>query len=207
LLLDLHLHETRSLTVEDSPIDRFQATLDRARAAPLPIPHAMALATASATGRPSVRTVLLRGVDERGFVFFTDTRSPKAQDLAANPFAALSFFWPPPLDEQVRVEGSIEPVTDAEADSYFAARPVGSQLGAWASVQSSPIASRAELLGKVAEVASRFERRPVPRPAYWSGYRVVPSRIEFWFARADRLHERILYTRSGEGWTTGLLSP
>jgi pyridoxamine 5'-phosphate oxidase len=189
-----------------NPITRFAALLERAKQTDLPEPTAMALATADARGRPSVRVVLLKGFDERGFVFFTNLESRKASELLANPYAALCFHWQP-LELQVRIEGSVAPVTEAEADEYFASRPRGSQIGAWASRQSRPLLSYSELRDRVAGLEERFGSGSIPRPEFWSGFRVVPERIEFWTSRPDRLHEREVYSHDGEGWRTELLYP
>jgi pyridoxamine 5'-phosphate oxidase len=166
-----------------------------------------ALATVDASGQPSVRFVLIKQADERGFVFYTNLGSAKASALAARPVAALAFHWST-IDEQVRAEGSIEPASDAEADAYFAARTRGSQLAAWASRQSAPIADRAALEARFAEVERRFANvQNVPRPAFWGGYRLVPVRIEFWRDRADRLHDRWSFTRAGDAWQMHRLQP
>ena len=169
-------------------------------------PNAMALATADADGRLGLRTVLLKGHDTRGFVFYTNRQSRKGADLAAHARAALLFHWKS-LRRQVRIEGPVSPVSDAEADAYFATRPRDSQLGAWASDQSRPLASRALFEERFAEVKARFDGGAVPRPPHWSGYRVAPERIEFWQDRAFRLHERWLFTRADDGWAEGLLYP
>ena len=169
-------------------------------------PDAMALATADAAGRPSVRMVLLKGHDQRGFVFYTNGDSRKGGELEANPHAALALHWKS-LRRQVRIEGPVEPVSAAEADAYFASRSPDSQLGAWASEQSRPLPSRETFERRFEDMRARFEGRAVPRPPRWSGFRVVPERIEFWSDRPHRLHERRLFTRSGEGWTEGLLYP
>jgi pyridoxamine 5'-phosphate oxidase len=168
--------------------------------------NAMALATADADGRPSARMVLLKGHDAHGFVFYTNLDSRKGGELAANPHAALLFHWKS-LRRQVRIEGDVEPVTAAEADAYFATRSRDSQLGAWASEQSRPLASRAVFESRYEEMAARFEGGDVPRPPRWSGFRLVPERIEFWTDRAHRLHERRLFKRAAEGWSEGLLYP
>ena len=169
-------------------------------------PNAMALATADAAGRPSLRMVLLKGHDERGFVFYTNRDSRKGVELEINPRAALLFHWKS-LRRQVRIEGPVEPMSDQEADLYFATRSRDSQLGAWASDQSRPLDSRATFERRYEEMRARFEARDVPRPPRWSGYRVRPERIEFWTDRAHRLHERRVFTRENGGWSEGLLYP
>jgi len=188
------------------PIARFLALLEKAKQSPIAEPTAMALATADGEGRPSVRMVLLKGADERGFVFYTNLQSRKALEIAANPHSALCFHWQP-LEVQIRVEGPVQPVSAEEADAYFATRPRGSQIGAWASQQSRPLASYEDLLARVAEIQERFADQPVPRPDFWSGFRLVPDRIEFWTNRSDRLHERELFTRTATGWDRILLYP
>jgi pyridoxamine 5'-phosphate oxidase len=193
----------------DDPIQRFIALLDRARGTPQIVePTAMTLATVGADGRPSVRVVLLKGIDEDGLVFYTNLESRKGKEALAQPDVALVFWWPP-LESQIRFEGRAERVSDEDADAYFATRPRGSQLGAWASAQSEPIASRAELEAKLADVTEKFEGMPVPRPPHWSGLRVRPVAIEFWKNRPNRLHERELYTREKQGapWYVQLLNP
>ncbi|WP_437284483.1 pyridoxamine 5'-phosphate oxidase [Sorangium sp. So ce406] len=167
---------------------------------------AMTLATADASGRPSARMVLLKGIDDRGFVFFTNHGSRKAMDLEANPFAALCIHWARAA-EQIRVEGRVERISDAESDAYFATRPRGSQIGAWASRQSAPLPSRERLIERVREIEARFEGQPVPRPAFWGGYRVVPERIEVWRGQESRLHDRLVYLRDGGGWRVERLYP
>ena len=178
-----------------------------ARASELcPEPEAVVLSTVDENGQPSGRMVLCKAFDERGFVFFTNLGSAKARALRASPRAALCFYWVP-LGTQVRIEGAAEPVTDAEADAYFATRPRESQLGAWASKQSQPLASRSDLDRRVEEVEQQFAGRAVPRPPFWSGFRVVPRSIEFWTREAARLHVREHYERSGNSWTRTLLYP
>ena len=185
----------------------FEEWLALARGSEPNDPEAVALATADAQGRPSVRMVLLKGHDARGFVFYTNQDSRKGGELDANPHAALLFHWKS-LRRQVRIEGQVEPVTAAEADAYFASRSRDSQLGAWASDQSRPLASRDIFETRYEEMRARFEGGPVPRPPRWSGYRVSPRAIEFWSDRAHRLHERRLFTlRADGGWDEGLLYP
>ena len=168
--------------------------------------NAMALATADAEGRPSLRMVLLKGHSPEGFVFYTNRNSRKAGALAANHQAALLFHWKS-LRRQVRIEGNVVPVSDAESDAYFASRSRDSQLGAWASDQSQPLADRATFETEYEAVRAQFESGEVPRPPHWGGYRVVPDRIEFWLDRAHRLHERRLFTPVDGGWAEGLLYP
>jgi pyridoxamine 5'-phosphate oxidase len=192
--------------VSRDPIDRFTALFARAGDG-APFDHtAMALATADADGRPGVRIVLLHGLDARGFVIITNYASRKGRDIAANPQAALCFYWPW-LDEQVRIEGRLSPIDAAESDAYFATRPRGKQVGAWASPQSRPLASRAELELRCAEIDRRFADQTVPRPPFWGGFRLVPDRLEFWKAGESRLHDRVVYTRDGDGWKVERLAP
>ena len=188
------------------PIARFSDWLRDAEASELNDPNAVALATVDGDGQPSVRMVLLKGLSDDGFVFYTNQQSRKADDLAAQPRAGLLFHWKT-LRRQVRVEGAVTPVSEAEADAYFATRGRISKLGAWASDQSRALPARATLEAKLAEVKARFEGGDVPRPPHWSGYRVAPERIEFWSDGDHRLHNRELYVRSAEGWATSLLYP
>jgi pyridoxamine 5'-phosphate oxidase len=191
----------------ENPHELFDRWLAEARAAEPNDPEAMALATADAAGRPSVRMVLLKGHDARGFAFYTNSQSRKGDELAANPRAALLFHWKS-LRRQVRIEGDVEPVGEAESDAYFATRSRDSRLGAWASDQSRPLSSRAAFEARYADLAADHEGKDVPRPPYWWGYRLVPDRIEFWSDRPHRLHERRLFTRlADDGWSEGLLYP
>jgi pyridoxamine 5'-phosphate oxidase len=188
------------------PIDRFSDWLHEAEASEPNDPNAVALATVNAAGQPAVRMVLLKGLSDAGFVFYTNQQSRKADDLGANARAALLFHWKT-LRRQVRVEGAVTPVSDAEADAYFATRGRISKLGAWASDQSRPLPDRATLEAKLADVTARFEGSDVPRPPHWSGYRVAPSAIEFWWDGEHRLHNRELFVRNENGWTTSLMYP
>ncbi|HEU5346363.1 MAG TPA: pyridoxamine 5'-phosphate oxidase [Ktedonobacterales bacterium] len=193
--------------MDGDPIRQFQAWFDAAVAAGHPEPNAMAVATAMPDGAPSARMTLLKGLDERGFVFYTNYESRKGGELAANPRAALIFFWVL-LERQVRVEGRVERVSAEESDAYFHSRPVGSQLGAVASAQSHVISGRAELEQAYRALEEQYAGREVPRPPHWGGFRVIPQVIEFWQGRPSRLHDRLRYTRASEGgWRIERLSP
>lgn len=191
----------------DDPFALFDTWFAEARLSEINDSNAMALATVDATGQPSVRMVLLKGHDARGFVFYTNRESRKAQDLGEGSKAALLFHWKS-LRRQIRIEGPVSRVTDAESDAYFASRHRDSQLGAWASDQSRPLDRRETFEARFEEVRARFEGGEVPRPPHWGGYRVTPQRIEFWLDREHRLHERRIFTRTAEGgWDEGLLFP
>ena len=193
-------------TIDRDPIKQFQIWLNDAIAAKLPLPEAMTLATATPDGKPSARMVLLKQVDEDGFVFFTNYRSAKAEQLDANPYAALVFYWSQ-LDRQVRVEGSVTKTPAEESRDYFKTRPRESQIGAWASAQSQAISSRDVLEQRAQELEALYCDREVDCPEHWGGYRLKPERIEFWKSRVGRLHDRILYERDGTGWTITRLAP
>ena len=188
-----------------SPITEFLNAVERATAHQVDTAPA-SLATADAQGRPSVRVVLIRHVDDRGFVFHTNYTSRKGRELDENPHASLCFYWPT-LDEQIRIEGTVARLPGSESDAYFDGRPRGSQLGAWASEQSAVLPSRETLESKYRAIEERFHEQTVPRPPFWGGYRLTPARIEFWYGRPDRLHDRVLYTRSKDGWQIERLYP
>lgn len=193
-------------SVDPDAIRQFRVWFQDAVECGIPSVNAMALATATADGVPSVRMVLLKGVDPRGFVFYTNYESVKGRELAANPNAALCFYWRE-LERQIRIQGRVEQTTTAESDAYFATRPEGSRFGAAASPQSSVLPDRAALESKVAGLRVRYPHGDVPRPANWGGYRVVPEVIEFWQGRPDRLHDRIRYTLAEAGWVIERLAP
>ncbi len=193
--------------VDQDPIAQFRAWFEEALAANLHEPNAMTLATATPDGHPSARVVLLKGFDERGFVFYTNYEGRKGQEMEQNPHAALVFYWGE-LQRQVRIEGRVSRVPERESDSYYASRPRGSRLGAWASEQSRPVEDRSLLERRLRELETEYEGRPVPRPAFWGGCRVEPEAVEFWQGRENRLHDRIVYRRAGDGgWEIERLQP
>lgn len=201
------MDETRAAILSAAhPYDVFRRWMDEATAREPGDATAMALATASPDGVPSARMVLLKAADARGFVFYSNAGSRKGEDLAANPRAALVFYWPT-LARQVRIEGRVEPVSEAEADAYFASRPRISKLGAWASDQSRPLADNAALERRLGELEARYPGEDIPRPPHWRGWRVLPERMEFWRDMPHRLHERTLFTRLGDGWSASKLFP
>jgi pyridoxamine 5'-phosphate oxidase len=191
--------------VAPSPFTQFDNWLKEAIAAQLPEPNAMTLATAATDGRPSTRVVLIKGIDERGPVWFTNYQSRKGRELAGNPFAALQFHWVE-LERVVRIEGRVEKVSDAESDAYFNGRPLDSRIGAWASPQSETISGRTVLVARAAEYAAKFLLKP-PRPPHWGGYRLLPDRFEFWQGRPSRLHDRIVYRLADGAWRIERLAP
>ena len=209
-LADLRLSYTKAgLTEADldpDPFRQFELWMSQAISSQLIEPNAMTLATVNAAGQPNARTVLLKAFDRSGFVFYTNYESRKSREIAGNPYMCLLFYWAE-LERQVRVAGRAERVPEAESDAYFQSRPVGHQLGAWVSNQSTVIAGREVIEESLANVAKRFEPGPVPRPAHWGGFRVVPHAIEFWQGRANRLHDRLEYVLANGTWTFRRLSP
>lgn len=192
--------------VHHDPVVQFHAWFENAIDADLHEPNAMILATATGDGKPSARTVLLKGYDERGFVFYTNYEGRKAGELDANPACALLFYWGE-LERQVRIEGCASRISNEESDAYFASRPRGSRLGAWASEQSRPVEDRTVLEERVRDLEAEYEGRGVPRPPFWGGYRVEPDTIEFWQGRENRLHDRLVYSRVGDDWRIDRLQP
>jgi pyridoxamine 5'-phosphate oxidase len=209
-IADLRLNYTRQQLLETDidpdPIQQFQIWFDQALKADIIEPNAMTIATATKEGIPSARIVLLKGVDERGFVFYTNYESRKGQELMANPQASLVFWWGA-LERQVRIEGTVEKVSDQETAAYFHSRPLGSQLGAWASAQSRVIPNREVLEQRLDDLTKQYEGQTIPRPMHWGGLRIIPHTVEFWQGRSSRLHDRLLYQRTESGWTIARLAP
>ena len=204
---DYRLAELNEANCASNPIEQFQKWFEEAQAAQLKEPNAMTLATATVDGKPSARIVLLKGIENDGFVFYTNYESPKGQDLAANPRCALTFYWAD-LERQVRIEGTVERVSPERSEEYFSTRPRGSRLGAWASRQSAEIPSRGQLENRLAELEKQYEDTDtIPIPKYWGGYTVSPLFIEFWQGRTNRLHDRIAYRLLPGGWLRARLSP
>jgi len=206
LRTDYQLGTLSETDVNPDPVKQFDSWLQVAIDAELPEPHAMTLATSTVEGRPSARIVLLRGYDERGFLFFTNYRSRKGRELLNNPHASLVLFWSP-LERQVRIDGTVEKVSAAESDTYFQSRPIKSRLGAIASDQSEVIADREVLEDRLREATEKYDQDNVPRPEHWGGFRIMPTAIEFWQGRRSRLHDRLLYTKTENDWQISRLSP
>jgi pyridoxamine 5'-phosphate oxidase len=194
------------ISEQENPFDLFDSWFGDAKESEISDPNAVAVATVSDNGKPSVRMVLLKSVDNQGFVFYTNLGSRKASHIEANANVAMCFHWKS-LKRQVRVEGAVQPVSADEADAYFGSRPKMSQIGAWASKQSQPLDGRWELEKRIAEHTARFNIGTVPRPEFWSGFRLVPEMVEFWQDETFRLHDRVVYERSGDGWATHRLFP
>lgn len=192
--------------LERDPMDQFHGWFEDALGADLHEPNAMILATATPDGRPSARVVLLKGFDERGFVFYTNYEGRKAREIEANPRVSLVFYWSE-LERQVRIEGEVSRVTEEESDAYYASRPRGSRLGAWISEQSRPVWDRSVLEERLRKLEDEYGEREIPRPPFWGGYRVLAEGVEFWQGRENRLHDRIIYRRSGDAWRTERLQP
>lgn len=203
---DYQLKSLSETDVDAHPIDQFSKWWDEALISKIDEVNAMTLATVSHDGRPSARIVLLKGFDDNGFVFFTNYESEKGQQLLNQPFASLVFFWKE-LERQVRIEGACQKVSDRESDEYFNSRPQGSQLGAWASPQSRVIEGRSVLEENIKQLEIRFSKETIQRPSHWGGFRVIPDKIEFWQGRSSRLHDRILYQKSSDGWAISRLAP
>lgn len=202
-------YQRQSLLESDlnpDPIAQFKSWLDAAIAAQLPEPNAMTLATATTDGIPSARIVLLKGLDDRGFVFFTNYNSHKGQELAANPQAAIVFLWTE-LERQVRIQGRVEKIAPTESDEYYYSRPAGSRLGAWASEQSQVIPDRSVLDDRLTELTAKYPTGEIARPEHWGGFRVMPQVMEFWQGRSSRLHDRLRYQKTPMGWTIDRLAP
>ena len=193
--------------LRSNPFDQFQKWLEEAVSAEVLEPNAMTLATIDERGRPTARIVLLKKVDDRGFIFFTNYSSRKGQNIAVNPYASLVFWWGD-LERQIRIEGTVEKISDSESDDYFYSRPISSQLGAWASPQSDVVTDREFLEDRLAQITEQYQEQKIPRPSHWGGYRVVPDLIEFWQGRESRLHDRLCYSLDDNGnWQIDRLAP
>lgn len=192
--------------LHEDPIKQFEAWFTQAANEGIVEPNAFTLATVSAEGKPSSRIVLLRNFDQRGFTFFTNYNSQKGSDMAENPYVAMNFFWPD-MERQIRINGTVEKITALESLDYFKSRPRGSQIGAWASDQSKELVSRELLEGRIAEIEKRFAGKDVEKPPFWGGFRVKPETIEFWQGRPSRLHDRLRYSKQGDGWKVDRLNP
>ena len=203
---DYQLKSLSEHEVDQNPFTQFSVWWNEAVQSDIVEVNAMALSTVTSAGRPSSRIVLLKGYDEQGFVFFTNYSSDKGQQLTQNHFAALLFFWKE-LERQVRIEGVVSKVSEEESDAYFNSRPIGSRLGAWASPQSQKISDREVLNNELMKFTEQFDQDNIPRPAHWGGYRVKPTRIEFWQGRSNRLHDRILYEQDNDNWQISRLAP
>lgn len=203
---DYQLKSLSEHEVDQNPFAQFSVWWNEAVQSDIIEVNAMALSTVTSTGKPSSRIVLLKGYDEQGFVFFTNYSSDKGQQLTQNHFAALLFFWKE-LERQVRIEGVVSKVSEEESDAYFNSRPIGSRLGAWASPQSQKISDREVLNNELMKFTEQFDQENIPRPAHWGGYRVKPTRIEFWQGRSNRLHDRILYEQDNDNWQISRLAP
>jgi pyridoxamine 5'-phosphate oxidase len=203
---DYALQSLSEVDIDPDPFKQFQIWFDQAISAQLPEPNAMTLATATRNAIPDARIVLLKGFDDRGFVFYTNYDSQKGQELAENPQATLIFWWAE-LERQVRISGAVEKVSTAESDTYFHSRPIGSQLGAWTSNQSQVIPNREYLEHRLQELTEQYQNQEIPRPPHWGGYRVMPHTIEFWQGRKSRLHDRLRYQKKQAGWKIDRLSP
>ncbi|MBA4139452.1 MAG: pyridoxamine 5'-phosphate oxidase [Segetibacter sp.] len=203
---DYRLKSLLEADVKKDPVEQFSCWWDEAVKSDVAEVNAMTLATCSVAGRPSARIVLLKGFTNEGFVFFTNYQSHKGKELESNPCAALVFFWKE-LERQVRIEGAVEKISEAQSDSYFQSRPTGSKIGAWASAQSSAVANREVIEESYLNYSKKFNANLIPRPSYWGGYIVKPEKIEFWQGRSSRLHDRILYSKQNEEWKIERLSP
>lgn len=192
--------------MEQSLIEKFKSAMQKAERKGHPLANAFSLATVSPDGKPSNRMLLLKGVDSRGFIFYTNLRSKKGEELLKNPYAAMCFWWPQ-TEEQIRIEGKVKLLGDQEADDYFATRPRGSQIGAWASQQSEELPSRWKLIWSFIQFYRKFAGKEVSRPSHWSGFVLIPTQIEFWYGKASRLHDRIIYIRTEAGWKKSRLYP